>query len=93
MLVFRDIEPQAPFHALAVLKGEPHLEAVSSLVQYPERAGDVGALLTVIAQKQAEWGLENGYRVISNCGVDARQTVSHLHFHILGGGELPERMG
>lgn len=93
MLVFRDIEPQAPFHCLAVLKGEPHLDSLADLAAHPERATDVGYLLTVIAQKQSEWGLDANFRVISNCGVGAGQTVSHLHFHILGGTELSVRLG
>jgi histidine triad (HIT) family protein len=38
-------------------------------------------------------GLVNGYRLISNCGADACQSVKHLHFHILGGRQLPENMG
>lgn len=37
-------------------------------------------------------GITGGYRVISNCGPDAKQSVMHLHFHILGGQELPEKM-
>ena len=37
-------------------------------------------------------GIENGYRVISNCGPDACQTVLHLHFHVLGGAPLAEKM-
>ena len=39
-----------------------------------------------------EAGLENGYRIISNCGPDADQTVLHLHFHILGGQKLPSKL-
>lgn len=93
MLVFRDIDPQAPFHCLAVAKGLPHLESLASLAAYPEGAEIAGYMLTVIAQKQAEWGLDGGFRVISNCGADAGQTVGHLHFHILGGGELAIRLG
>ncbi|MCL2030763.1 MAG: HIT domain-containing protein [Oscillospiraceae bacterium] len=88
ILIFKDIAPEAPFHALAILKGAPHLESVASLAQFPERAGDVGRLFAVMAEKQAEWGLDGGFRVVANCGRDARQSVSHLHFHILGKREL-----
>ena len=38
-------------------------------------------------------GLTNGYRVITNCGEDGCQSVKHLHFHILGGGKMSDRMG
>ena len=91
MLVFRDVAPQAPFHALAIPKGEPHLDSAAALARHPERAGVIGHMLGVIAQHQAEWGLEGGYRLISNTGMDAFQTVPHLHFHILGGCQLPEK--
>jgi histidine triad (HIT) family protein len=93
MLVIKDINPLAPFHVLAIPKGRPHLEGVSSLKEFPERASVVGHIFTVIAQKQAEWGLEGGFRVATNCGKDALQTVSHLHFHIMGGHTLSETMG
>ena len=93
MLVFKDIAPQAPFHALAILKGEPHLESVASLAQHPERAADVGHIFAVIAEKQTEWGLEPGFRVATNCGDIAMQTVPHLHFHILGQRLLSVKLG
>ena len=50
-------------------------------------------IFEAIPKIAAEAGLTNGYRVISNCGDDACQTVKHLHFHILGGCRLPENMG
>ena len=46
-------------------------------------------IFTVIAKLAKEQGLENGYRIISNVGEDAGQTVKHLHFHVLGGEKLP----
>jgi histidine triad (HIT) family protein len=52
----------------------------------------VAHIFTVIPQIAAAEGLRNGYRVVSNCGPDAGQTVNHLHFHILGGRELTLEM-
>ena len=53
----------------------------------------VARIFEAIPKIAAEAGLTNGYRVISNCGDDACQTVKHLHFHIMGGRKLPENMG
>ena len=56
--------------------------------------GTKATLLTsVCCALSAEAGLGNGYRVITNCGDDACQSVKHLHFHIMGGRKLPENMG
>ena len=49
----------------------------------------LGHVFAVIAKLAKEQGLDNGYRVISNVGEDAGQTVKHLHFHVLGGEKLP----
>jgi histidine triad (HIT) family protein len=46
----------------------------------------------MIPQIAKSCGIENGYRVISNCGDDACQTVKHLHFHVIGGAKLAEKM-
>ena len=53
------------------------------------RRRSAGPCLCVIAKLAKEQGLDNGYRVISNVGEDAGQTVKHLHFHVLGGEKLP----
>ena len=52
----------------------------------------VAHIFEVIPQIAKAEGLENGYRVVSNCGSDAGQTVQHLHFHILGGKKLTLEM-
>ena len=88
VFAFRDINPQAPTHILVIPK--THIESVAEIG--PENSGVVAHIFEVIAQIAREEGLENGYRVISNCGPDARQSVHHLHFHILGGRELTEQM-
>lgn len=81
---FRDIQPQAPVHILIVPKC--HLASVNEVT--PEVSHVVARIFEVIPPIAAQEGLSNGYRVISNCGPDAGQTVNHLHFHILGGKEL-----
>lgn len=85
---FRDIAPQAPTHILVVPK--VHMRSVAEINKHNEAL--VGHLFTVIAKIAADEGLEGGYRVISNCGPDAGQTVPHLHFHILGGKKMREGM-
>ena len=85
---FRDINPQAPTHILVVPK--THIRSVAELDSSSEAL--VGHMFTVIAKIARNEGLEGGYRVISNCGADAGQTVPHLHFHILGGAKMGEKM-
>ncbi len=85
---FRDINPQAPTHILVVPKA--HIGSVAEIT--PENSAVVAHIFEVIAAIARGEGLENGYRVVSNCGPDARQSVQHLHFHILGGRELTEQM-
>ena len=89
VLAFRDIAPQAPVHILVIPK--THIESMSAL--NAENCHCAAKCLEAIAVVAEQEGLSNGYRVISNCGEDAGQTVKHLHFHILGGKKLPENMG
>ena len=84
VLAFRDIAPQAPTHILVIPK--IHLSGVSDITA--ENSAVVAHIFEVIPQIAAAEGLVNGYRVVSNCGADAGQTVPHLHFHILGGKAL-----
>ncbi len=85
MLVFKDIEPKAKVHLLAVAKDHFKL-----LEEADEKGrGLVGYMLFKIPQIAKENGLENGYRLVINQGDDAGQTVFHLHIHILGGETLP----
>ena len=81
---FRDINPQAPTHVLVVPKA--HIESCNGITA--DNSAVVAHIFTVIPQIAKAEGLENGYRVVSNCGADAGQTVHHLHFHILGGKTL-----
>ena len=85
---FRDIAPQAPTHILVIPK--KHLASVAEVTA--ENAAVVGHIFTVIPKIAEAEGLVNGYRVVSNCGADAGQTVPHLHLHILGGKMLSTEM-
>ena len=85
---FRDINPQAPVHILVIPKA--HLSSVNDVTS--ENSAVVAHIFETIPQIAAAEGLTGGYRVVSNCGADACQTVHHLHFHILGGKELSGQM-
>ena len=88
VLAFRDIAPQAPTHILVIPKA--HISGVSAVTA--ENSAVVAHIFEVIPQIANAEGLVNGYRVVSNCGDDAGQTVHHLHFHILGGKKLSLEM-
>ena len=88
ILAFRDIAPQAPTHILVIPK--THIGSVAEVTA--ENSAVVSHIFEVIPQIAKAEGLENGYRVVSNCGADAGQTVPHLHFHILGGKTLAVEM-
>ncbi len=86
---FKDINPQTPVHILAIPK--EHICCIDEVNS--SNSSYVARIFEAIPKIAAEAGLTNGYRVISNCGDDACQTVKHLHFHIMGGRKLPENMG
>ena len=88
VLAFRDIAPQAPTHILVIPK--THIGSVAEITG--ENSGVVAHIFKVIPKIAEAEGLTGGYRVVSNCGPDAGQTVHHLHFHILGGKELALEM-
>ena len=88
VLAFRDIAPQAPTHILVIPKA--HIGSVAEITE--ENSGVVAHIFQVIAKIAAAEGLTEGYRVVSNCGAHAGQTVHHLHFHILGGKPLALEM-
>lgn len=85
---FRDINPMAPVHVLII----PKLHLASANEITPENAAVVAHIFQVIPQIAAAEGLTGGYRVITNCGPDACQSVRHLHFHLLGGCQMSEKM-
>ena len=84
-LAFDDINPQAPVHTLIIPK-----QHVSAVQDCPDQAFDLLTHLLVTCTKVAKQkGLsESGYRIVTNTGRDAGQTVFHLHFHVLGGRHL-----
>ena len=88
ILAFRDINPQAPSHILVIPKC--HIPSVDGI--NAENQELVGYLFTKIPEIAKAEGLAKGYRVISNCGPDACQSVPHLHFHIIGGRQLSDSM-
>ena len=85
---FYDIAPQAPVHVLVI----PKCHVASADAITPENSEYVSHIFEVIPAIAKQVGLVNGYRVITNCGDDACQSVKHLHFHILGGAQLSEKM-
>ena len=85
---FYDIAPQAPVHILVIPKA--HIACVDEVNE--ANADVVAYIFTKIPAIAKAAGITNGYRVVSNCGADACQSVPHLHFHILGGAQLAGEM-
>ena len=85
---FLDIAPQAPVHCLVVPK--EHIASVDEISE--ENSAVVAHIFTVIPKIAKELGLAGGYRIVSNIGDDGCQSVKHLHFHILGGEKLSDKM-
>ena len=85
ILAFHDINPEAPVHVLVIPKAHiPSMDGVTA-----ENSAYVTHIFEKIPEIAKAAGAAGGYRVISNCGPDAAQSVPHLHFHILGGKQLP----
>ena len=84
VIAFKDIAPVAPVHLLIVPKKE-----IASLQEIASEDHALVGECIEIAQKLAkEFGVEKGYRLLTNCGSDAGQTIFHLHFHLIGGRRL-----
>ena len=88
VFAFCDINPQAPVHILVVPKA--HIASADEI--NAENSVYVTKIFEAIPEIAKSAGLTGGYRIVSNCGEDACQTVKHLHFHILGGKKMPEEM-
>jgi histidine triad (HIT) family protein len=88
-IAFRDIAPKAPVHLLVI--PERHVDSIAGVAGLEQ--SELVAMLPFIAATARQAGLEEGgYRVTTNHGPDARQSVPHLHWHIMGGAPLSESM-
>ena len=84
VIAFNDLSPQAPIHVLIIPK-----EHITSAAEINSgNSAIVAHIFEVAAKLGKDFGLENGYRIVNNCGEDGGQTVGHLHFHVLGGRQL-----
>lgn len=89
VFAFEDMAPQAPVHILVIPK--KHVANVCELAREDDAL--IAHLIRTATKIAAEKGIDaSGFRLITNCGKDARQSVSHMHIHLLGGGELSEKM-
>ena len=88
VLAFRDINPQAPVHILVI----PKMHIASAAEVSEENAAVVADCFKAISAIAKQENLDSGFRVISNVGKDAGQTVNHLHFHILAGVNMGEKI-
>ncbi len=89
MLAFRDIAPKAPVHVLVI--PERHVDSMAGVGGLtPDERADMLAFIAEVARDE---GLEaTGYRVTTNHGPDALQSVHHLHWHVMGGTRLSDSM-
>lgn len=87
ILAFKDINPVAPVHIVVVPK--LHIENVNDITE--ENSKYVSHIFEKIPEIAKSQGIDS-YRVINNCGEDAGQSVMHLHFHIVGGTKLGEKI-
>ncbi len=76
---FLDIEPQAPFHAIIV----PKIHIASADEINAQNSIYIAKVFEAVAEIAKSENLQNGYRVVNNCGLDGGQTVGHIHFHLL----------
>lgn len=84
VVAFNDLDPQAPVHILIIPK-----EHIASAAEINESNSCVVAHIFEVAAKIAkEKGLDDGYRIVNNCGESAGQSVKHLHFHLMGGRDF-----
>lgn len=81
---FADIDPKAPFHAVIIPK--QHISSADEITAKNSQL--IAKIFEAIAIIAKENDLENGYRIVNNCGKDGGQTVGHIHFHMLAGRSL-----
>ncbi len=89
-LAFRDINPQAPKHVIIIPK--THIASLTELTE--QQQGLIGRLIILTRNLAEKEGIaESGYRLAVNCGPEGGQVVPHLHFHLIGGRKLSNRLG
>lgn len=81
VVAFYDLDPQAPTHILVIPK--EHIASAAEIT--PENSAVVAHIFEVIAKLSKELDMKDGFRVVSNCGESAGQSVKHLHFHVMSG--------
>ncbi len=84
VLAFYDLDPQAPTHILVIPK--QHIKSAAEIDE--SNSSLVAHIFEVAAKLAKELGLDNGFRVVTNCGESAGQSVHHIHFHLLGGRDF-----
>ncbi|MBO5065635.1 MAG: histidine triad nucleotide-binding protein [Clostridia bacterium] len=84
VIAFYDLEPQAPTHILVIPK--QHITSAADITS--ENSAVIAHIYEVIAKLSKDLKLENGFRVVNNCGEDGGQTVMHIHFHLMAGRKL-----
>ena len=87
VLCFNDINPQAPVHVLVVPK--KHFDNILDMSSDAETCREVAAAIKEVASLKE---LGSGFRVINNCGEEGGQKVNHVHFHVIGGTKLSEKI-
>ncbi len=88
ILAFHDINPQTPVHILIIPK--KHISSADEITA--ENSYLVAKIFEAIPEIAKSASLSNGYRIITNIGEDGAQTVKHIHFHLMGGVKMPEKM-
>ncbi len=84
IVVFHDLNPQAPLHLLIIPKN--HIQSLDYIDE--DNCDFISHIFKKIPEIVKKFGIENSYRLVSNCGEKAGQTVNHLHFHILSGRDM-----
>ena len=81
VVAFNDLEPQAPTHILVIPK--EHISSAADVTE--ENSNVIAHIFEVIAKLSKDLNMNDGFRVVNNCGDSAGQTVKHIHFHLLSG--------
>lgn len=84
LVAIKDIAPQAPFHVIIIPK--THIPSPAHITE--ENCDIAGKMILAAAKIAQQEHLDNGYRIVANCGEEGGQTVGHIHFHMLAGRNL-----